>query len=263
MNSLIILSVISFPFCSKINNKKVQQKYASFIYESEKISRKLPYRLYTPDNFNIKAEYPLILILHGGSELGSDNKKQLTLPAEIFSSAKVQKKNPCFILVPQCPKGEQWLNTTFKKPPFSNYSQENIPESNSMKMTIELINALCNDYPVDRNKIYVTGYSMGGSGTWDIITRYPGFFAAAVPVTGVSDPLKAQKIKQLPIWAFHGSKDTISPVQVTRNMVNALKAAKGNIIFTEYRDIAHNSWDTAYNNSAMIEWLFRQKKQMP
>ena len=154
--------------------------------------RDLLYRLHIPLKAGEKTavKFPLVVYLHSGASGGCDNKAQIEKGAETFADDALQAKHPCFVLAPQCPSRRQWLNTTFKKMPFTNYDQDAIPESHEMKMIVRLIHRLIRDYPVDPLRIYVTGFSMGGSGTWDIITRYPNLFAAAVPFSGVSDPHK-------------------------------------------------------------------------
>jgi predicted peptidase len=123
-----------------------------------------------------------------------------------------------------------------------------------------VLKRVCAEYPIDADRVYVTGPSMGGSGTWDLITRHPGTFAAAVPVTGVNDPSRARVIAELPIWAFHGSRDEVSPVQNTRAMVAALRALGSPVRFTEIPDAGHDSWTRAYSDLDMYRWLFAQRR---
>lgn len=261
---LIIQSILLtlFPGCSRKQeyNMDLINKFEARIYTNKKFRLPLLYRLYIPENYNELQKYPIILYLHDGGPRGDDNKSQISSIVEWLINPPVQSTQNCFIMIPQCPKKSQWLNTKFKKTPFLNYNQDEIPESDTMKMIILEINNLMDEFNIDENRIYVTGYSMGGSGTWDIITRYPDFFAAAVPVTGVSDPSKAKLVAHMPIWAFHGQMDTISLVENTRNMVTALKKYGSNCKFTELKDVSHDSWHAAYNNTEVITWLFDQKK---
>ena len=236
-------------------------KFKPRIYKNKRFRHPLPYRLYIPENYNKLQKYPIILYLHDGGPKGNDNKSQINKVVEWLVKHPVQSEIGCFVMVPQCPRKTQWLNTTFKKAPFLNYNQDEIPESDAMKMIILEIRNLLKEFNIDKDRIYVTGYSMGGSGTWDIITRYPDFFAAAVPVTGVSDPSKAKLVAYMPIWAFHGQEDPISFVQNTRNMMAALKKYGSNCRFSELKDVGHGSWHQAYSNNEMISWLFEQKKK--
>ena len=256
----LLLCIYSGCSRKKEYNMDLINKFEARIYKNKKFRGSLPYRLYLPENYNNSQKYPIILYLHDGGPRGKDNKSQICTISEWLISSSVQSIQKCFVMVPQCPKKSQWLNTTFKKTPFLNYNQDEIPESNTMKMIVQEIQNLADEFSIDKNRIYVTGYSMGGSGTWDIITRYPKLFAAAVPVTGVSDPSKAKLVAYMPIWAFHGQKDRVSLVENTRRMVKALKKHGSNCKFSELKDVAHDSWHLAYNNTEMITWLFNQKK---
>jgi predicted peptidase len=173
----------------------------------------------------------------------------------------VQSIQPCFVLAPQAPTKSQWLNTNFKKTPFTNYNQDEIPESDAMKMIIDVIHQLKKEFSLDADRIYVTGASMGGSGTWDIITRYPKLFAAAAPINGVSDPAKASLIAHMPIWAFHGQQDKVSAVQNTRNMIRELRKNGSACRYTEFEDLGHGILDTVHQKTTIVKWLFSQEKQ--
>ncbi|MCP3933660.1 MAG: prolyl oligopeptidase family serine peptidase [Bacteroidetes bacterium] len=255
------LLIGSFLGCSKQSDRsEVLEKFKSNVYENADYAHPLPYRLYIPERYGSTKKYPLVLYLHGGGSRGKDNTSQIELGAEKLTEKKVQVIQQCFVLAPQCPKGSQWLNTIFKITPFTNVNQDKIPESDSMKMIIRIIKNLFNEFSIDQNRIYVTGPSMGGSGTWDIITRYPYIFAAAVPVNGVSDPSKAHKISHLPIWAFHGEKDSISDVNNTRKMIKALKKNGSTCKFTEYQKKGHNITSMVYRNSNLYTWLFNQER---
>lgn len=261
----IIIMLIAIAFwmgCSKKNdNSELLKKFKPIIYKDHELKKDLLYRLYIPEGYNSSEKYPLILYLHGGGGNGDDNKSQIGPIAEKIISPLFQDISKSFVMLPQCPKGEQWLNTNFRNTPFTNYDQDSIPESDSMKMIIKALSNLGKDYNIDKTRIYITGYSMGGSGTWDIIIRYPDIFAAAVPVTGVSDPSKAKSISDLPVWAFHGVKDEISSVENTRNMIRELKNNGSPCKYTEYQDIGHDLWTSAYNDSEMVKWLFSQQKK--
>jgi len=231
------------------------------VFSKEEFSYPLPYRLFVPQKYSSSDQYPLVLLLHGSSERGSDNRKQLTTAVKTFISDRVQDSEQCFVLAPQCPRDNQWLNTEFKEKPFPNYNQDEIAESDAMKMIMAVIDLLTREFSIDSKRIYVTGFSMGGSGSWDIILRYPDIFAAAVPITGVSDPSKAGLISNLPVWAFHGKNDSISSVTNTRNMIKALRDLGSDCKYTEYESIGHNSWDSAYSDPDLMTWLFARKKK--
>jgi predicted peptidase len=219
----------------------------------------LHYRLFHP-RIEDGRSYPLLIYLHGAGQRGNDNKRQLDGLMLFLTSKKVQKKHPSFVLAPQCPENRQWLNTNFKKIPFEHYNQSEVTESDENKMIIRLIETLSNQYPIDKNKIFILGFSMGSSGTWDIITRHPNLFAAAVPISGVSDTTTAQKIKNIPVWAFHGENDSVAPVQLNMEMQETINKYGGNCRLTVFKGKGHGcSWD-AINHPGLIDWLFSQQK---
>jgi len=127
-------------------------------------------------------------------------------------------------------------------------------------MVLDLIEALCNEYRIDKARIYLTGVSMGGYGTWDLISRRPELFAAAIPVCGGGDPAQAEKLAKLPIGAFHGDADPLVPVERPRDMIAAIKKAGGEPTYTEYKGVGHDAWTPTYRDNKVLDWLFEQKK---
>jgi predicted peptidase len=212
----------------------------------------LPYRLLKPAKIEPGQKYPLVLFLHGAGERGDNNEAQLIHGVPEFAKAKNREKYPCFLIAPQCPKGQRWANWSERKL----VDQPTEP----MRLVIALLAQAQKEYPIDPQRIYVTGLSMGGYGTWDLISRYPDQFAAAVPICGGGDEGQAAKIAQIPIWVFHGAKDPAVKVERSRTMVAALKKAGGHPKYTEYPDVEHDSWVPAYKDAEMMEWLFAQKK---
>jgi predicted peptidase len=217
----------------------------------------LPYRLLKPLNYDPKEKYPLVVFLHGAGERGDDNDKQLLHGVPEFLTAENRKDYPCFLIAPQCPEGKKWVDVDWSA---ESEVQPKEP-SESMRLTLGLIDQMQKDYPIDAKRIYVTGLSMGGYGTWDVIARKPDLFAAAVPICGGGDETTASKIAKIPIWAFHGAKDPAVNVSRTRRMIAALKKAGGEPKYTEYPDEGHASWVPAYKDAAMMKWLFAQKKE--
>src|SRR5579883_1643865 len=147
----------------------------------------LPYRLFIPSGYDPAQSYPLVLFFSGTGGRGSDNRAQLTdQPAPlVFVQPQNQASNPCFMLAPQCPADDQWVETPYW---LGSYSQANVPLSLPMRLTLDLLDALQKRYSIDASRIYVTGLSIGGYGTWDAIERRPYLFAAAVPMCGAGDP---------------------------------------------------------------------------
>jgi len=217
----------------------------------------LPYRLLKPLNYNPKEKYPLVVFLHGAGERGDDNDKQLVHGVPEFLTPETRKDYPCFLIAPQCPDGKKWVEVDWSA---ESHKQPKEP-SEPMRLTLGLIDQMRKDYPIDGKRIYVTGLSMGGFGTWDVIARKPDLFAAAVPICGGADETTATKIVKIPIWAFHGAQDPAVKVSRTRHMIAALKKAGGEPKYTEYPDEGHASWVPAYKDAAMMKWLFAQKKE--
>lgn len=218
----------------------------------------LPYRLLKPADPEPGKKYPLVLVLHGAGERGSDNAKQLTwfwekgkgpLGRPEFAEAKA------FALLPQCPDGKQWVDV-----PWGKGSYKSPAVSGPLKLALELVEASIKRLPIDPDRVYVVGLSMGGFGTFDALQRRPDLFAAAVPICGAGDLSKAKAIAHIPVWAFHGDKDTAVPVSGSREMVAALKAAGGTVKYTEYKGVGHNSWSPAFAEKEFWTWLFAHKR---
>lgn len=217
----------------------------------------IPYRLELPQNYNPDdtIKYPLILFLHGAGERGSDNEMQLTHIDVVFGSEDFRQNYPCFVLLPQCPEGERWVDVDW------GLISHTIPQTMtvSLKLTMALLLRTIHQYNIDTTRIYVTGLSMGGFGTWDIIARFPKIFAAAIPICGGADENTADKIVDIPIWAFHGAKDKVVTVDRTRNMIAAIGALGGNPKYTEFPNLGHLCWNAAYATTGLWDWLFSQK----
>lgn len=216
---------------------------------------KLPYRLLQPKNLEAGKKYPIVLFLHGAGERGTDNFAQLAHGLNDFAANEIRAKYPAFVVAPQCPNEAQWVNVPWSA------DSHSMPEkpATSLQQSLDLITALAKEFPVDENRVYITGLSMGGYGTWDAIQRQPKRFAAAAPICGGGDPAFAQAISGIPLWAFHGDKDDAVKPERTRQMIAALKASGGTPKYTEYAGVGHNSWSATYSNPEFYAWLFAQK----
>jgi len=217
----------------------------------------LPYRLLYPENYSKNKSYPIVVFLAGDGERGNDNEKQLyAIPQALINKAGRQKY-PCFILAPQCPKGRLWV----RFPNFPESLQATANPTFPAKWTFELMDQLMQQLPIDQRRIYITGYSGGGEGTFDFLTRRPDLFAAAIPICSVSDTAKANLIHDISVWAFHGDKDEINNVKYSRLMIAALKKHGGEPKYTEYSGLGHGIMNKAYNETGLYDWLFSQRKQ--
>ncbi len=200
---------------------------------------------------------PLILFLHGAGERGDDNDKTLVHGARDFISDAVQSKRKCAVLIPQCPTDEKWVDA-----PWSADSHEmNDEPTGPMALVIEALEEHLRNDSIDPSRIYLTGLSMGGYGSWDLLARYPKRFAAAVPICGGGDS-RAEVVARfvdVPIWAFHGGADDVVKPLRSRAMIDALKAAGGSPKYTEYPEVGHDSWTRTYADAALYDWLFAQQ----
>jgi predicted peptidase len=215
----------------------------------------LPYRLLKPVSPNSMESFPLVIFLHGAGERGSDNEVHIKHITELFTDERNRGKYPCYVVAPQCSKNDWWARFDKKGEETTVSKQPTKP----MQMVIELIEKISKDYRIDQSRIYITGLSMGGYGTWDLLARFPEKFAAAVPICGGGATASAKAFKHVPIWAFHGALDAVVPPMESRKMIAALQQAGGVPGYTEYPDIEHNSWEEAYKEPHLIHWLFKQQ----
>ena len=222
-----------------------------FSFESYKEgANELRYRLLYPDVIPGK-KFPLVVFLHGSGERGDDNDAQLKWGVMQFATDEAMKNFPAFVIAPQCPKEDTWSNYNGK---FSTNPKK------SLELVRALIDEMIKNYPVDTDRIYITGLSMGGYGTFDAQARYPDLFAAAVPVCGGGDPKTAKNFKRVPIWIFAGAEDSVVPAERSLEMLTALMEAGAKPGYTQLPETGHFSWLAAYSDPMLMQWLFRQRK---
>ncbi len=223
--------------------------YNKFIDGSDTLN----YRMLFPDADTLR-KYPLIIFLHGSGERGNDNEAQLKWGVINFATDENMMLHPALVIAPQCPEKTSWSN-------FSRTDMKLQPTpTKPMELLIKLIHQLIKTMPIDTNRIYITGLSMGGYGTYDAIERYPGLFAAAVPVCGAGDTSKVSTIAHLPIWIFHGSEDPAVNPKYSLEMFTALVKAGAHPGFTSFPEVGHFSWLGVYDDPLLTEWMFRQHK---
>lgn len=220
--------------------------FQALVYEDGQ-GGELLYRLIVPESAD--GPMPVLVFLHGAGERGDDNRRQLIWGKDLLLNAA--REFGCIVVAPQCPAGEKWS--------IVDWSQDKITFSDepaeSMRLTNALIDDLASRYDVDTDRLYIMGLSMGGYGSWDAICRWPGRFAAAVPICGGGDPAQAEVIKDTPIWAFHGEADPVVSVDLTRAMIQAIKDAGGEPKYTEYPGVGHNSWSPAFAEPELLTWM--------
>ena len=214
----------------------------------------LPYTLLKIGTAKEKEKMPVILFLHGAGERGRDNSIQITvgLP-QLIHSIKKTHHFPCIIVAPQCPTDDKWVDTDWA----SLSHQMAFSMTKSLSGAIELLDSIIKINPaVDLNRIYVTGISMGGFGTWELLQRYPNKFAAAIPICGGGDTSQVSQIKRCPIWAFHGKKDKLVKVSRTIDMYNKLSEINGGVKLSILEKEGHLCWNSVYKNENVVNWLF-------
>ncbi len=216
----------------------------------------LKYRLLKPKDFNASKQYPLVIFLHGAGERGDDNAAQLVHGMAEFCKADRRENYPCYVLAPQCPNEQTW--SSFERGDDKPLTLRD-EASDPMKLVLALMKQMLSDSAIDKNRVYITGLSMGGYGTWDALARLPEQFAAAAPICGGGDLNTVSRFKEVPVWCFHGDQDEAVPVQNSRDMVAALEEAGGSPKYTEYAGVGHDSWTETYQNEAFYEWLFSQR----
>lgn len=218
----------------------------------------LPYRLLKPERIEEGQRYPLVIFLHGSGERGNDNEAQLTHGGSVFTNPAVMEKYPAFVIFPQCPEDSQW--SPYDKALTFNDSAPIPEENDTEKALVELIKQTIADNPVDANRIYISGLSMGGIGTFDLACRYPELFAAAAPMCGAVNPTRLTAAKDVRFLIFHGADDDVVPTVWSRKAYKALREAGADVRYVEFAGTNHNCWTPAFNYPEYLEWMFSQRK---
>ena len=205
------------------------------------LAEKYPYLVDLPQGYDADPgkRWPLILYLHGGHENG--HNLQLIRVSGLAGVIAKGRQIPAIVISPQCPYGEEW----------------------NQRVLSQLLDEVCAKYHVDPDRIYLTGISMGGDAVWDLALDHPERFAALVTIAAESDPEDTARIKDIPVWAFHGQKDDVVPVEQAIDMVNGIRQAGGHAHLTLFPDLGHGAWDQTYAEDAIYTWLFAQKRGQP
>ena len=200
------------------------------------ITVSMDYLLYLPEDYAKEDSWPLLLFLHGSGERGDDlDLVTIHGPPKLI---KEGKKFPFIVVSPQCPTDHRWQAVTLSA----------------------LLDEIDKNYKVDEDRIYVTGLSMGGFGTWSLAAYTPHRFAAIMPICGGGETVWTKQFPHLPVWVFHGAMDKAVPLRRSEELVASLKKRGGNPKFTIYPDAEHDSWTETYANPKVYEWLLQQKR---
>jgi predicted peptidase len=238
---LVASLVAAFLVGTNLSPAAEDQKMEPGKQEPQKLERTIKvtmdYLLYLPKNYAEKESWPLLLFLHGAGERGENlDRVKVHGPPKLIAAGK---DFPFIVVSPQRP----------------NRSRGWQPHELSA-----LLDEIGEKYKVDKERVYVTGLSMGGFGTWNLAFFAPDRFAALVPICGGGDPNTARRFSHVAVWVFHGAKDSTVPLEGSEKMVEALKKAGSDVKFTVYPEAGHDSWTEAYNNPELYEWLLQQKR---
>jgi predicted peptidase len=222
-----------------INVSMAEEPRQSAKVLDKQVPVKLDYLLYLPKDYDQKEAWPLVIFLHGAGERGDDlNLVKKHGPPKLIDQGQ---DFPAIVVSPQCKLGRWW-------------------HAQLLELT-SLVDEIEAKYKVDKSRIYLTGLSMGGFGTWALAAYTPDRFAALIPICGGGEALAALALVRTPVWAFHGAKDPVVPLKRSEDMVAALKRFKGNVEFTVYPDALHDSWTATYDNADVWKWLFEQQRK--
>lgn len=237
---ILFVALANNVFATESEGSQARQQKLEFETQVVRTVR-LNYLLFLPNGYSEGTEkkWPLILFLHGMGERGDDLERvKLHGPPKVLEEGE---DLPFIVVSPQCPETSWW------------------------PVEVDALNALLDDlvakYAVDEDRIYLTGLSMGGFGTWNLATAYPEKFAAIAPICGRGDTTKAHVLKHIPAWVFHGAEDETVPPESSEEMVNALKEIGADVQYTLYPDAGHDSWTETYNNPKLYEWFLKHKRK--
>jgi predicted peptidase len=237
---------------NKLRNRFINGRTVTGEYQKDNV--RLKYRYFEPVTNSV---CPLLVILHGAGERGSDNIKQVDYNTIKFIKEIRNKYSP-LILLPQCPSDNVW--TINPGNPFNNFYLDSIPVSTTLEIVKDIILKLVKEYPVDTDRIYIIGYSMGGTGTWEMIFRNPDLFAAAIPICAAADPSKASLVKDIHIWVFSAENDQFYNYRETEETVKMLKENSCDVKYTLYKNQEHYIWGLVFNDPEVTDWLFSQRR---
>ena len=236
--------------------EKILTLFETCTYEAED-GYTMGYRLYVPADYDAAEMYPLVLFLHGAGERGDNNTAQLTVGLPRMFDDADSPIYEAIVIAPQCPADEQWVDTPWED---GNYSTADVPESNAMQTALAILDKVCASYNVNKHRLYVTGLSMGGFGTWDVLTRHGDRFAAGMPLCGGGDPSHARILAKIPIRIFHDRNDGTVPVEASAQMYKAIKRVSDPdnmlVSFKIMTGYGHAIWDAVYSDRENIDWLF-------
>lgn len=248
-----LLLIIVFLMFSNSNSQDLELfEKETFEFEKETLS----YRILKPLNYNSNKQYPVHLFLHGAGERGNDNVSQLVHGGKLFLKKENREQYNSWVIFPQAPKNDWW---GYKDPYKFDY---NVKESKAMSLVVKLMDDFTQRKDVNPNKVFVSGLSMGGMGTFVILNLRPEMFAAATPICGDGDTsLVSNYSKKVPVWIFHGSDDTVVSPKKSLKMAKAIIENGGSPKITFYENVGHDSWNNAFAEKNFLKWIHSKSKK--
>ena len=245
-NSVLLLALLLEPAITAWTNRprpglQVHQQYMLKHADYPNAEVPIDYLLYLPPDYDASKRWPLVVFLHGSGERGEDLEQVQRIGLPRLVERDKDRHWGFVLLSPQCPKDSNW----------------------NPQWIVELVDHVSSRLSIDRDRIYLTGYSMGGFGTWATACHEPDRFAAIAPLSGGGDVQQAQRLKALPIWAFHGDKDNVVPIASSQAMVDAVRKCGGNVAFTVYPGAGHGICDMTYGDNQFLDWLLAQRRKEP
>ena len=218
---------------------------------------RLPYRMLSPEKTEEGVSYPLVIFLHGSGERGTDNESQLAHGASMFSNPVNASRYPAYVVFPQC-KEKTWTGRVDEREFMPGAGLPD--ESRTEELVVSLVDELVRNYPIDRDRIYIVGISMGAIAAYDLVCRYPSLFAAAVPICGAVNPERLEAAKNVSFMIFHGEEDDEIPSICSREAYKALHSAGAEVDYVEFAGTGHDCWTLAFNTPTLLPWLFAQSR---
>ena len=247
----LILLLVFFVFNNLYSQDLSLYEKKSFVFENDTLN----YRILKPLNYNPNKRYPVHLFLHGSGERGNDNSSQLTHGGKLFLKKENREKYNSWVIFPQCSKNDRWPSLSSDQWDKS-FNNNNSKPNKSLGLVIRLMDKFIEKNQVDKQRIYLSGLSMGGMGTFEILFRRPNMFAAATPICGNGIPQLAKLYAdKVPLWIFHGSDDNVVSPKYSLAMAKAIIEAGGSPKMTLYENTGHGSWNNAFEEKDFLKWI--------
>ena len=222
----------------------------------------LNYRLLMPLDYDPNKQYPVHLFLHGAGERGSDNSSQLTYVDNLFLKKENREQYKSWVILPQCPNDDRWPSLSSDNEWNNNFEKKTTKPNKSLGLVMKLMDTFIERKQVNKRKVYVSGLSMGGMGTFEILYRRPDMFAAATPICGNGIAAFAKRYAtKVSVWVFHGSNDKVVHPKHSLKMVEAIIASGGSPNMTLYENVGHDSWNNAFAEPNFLKWIHSKSKK--